>query len=62
MDPMSTVRAQVADSWVRSAAAGVEADRVEVVLVMSGRRFDEVGGRLNEVVADLDLECHVRRG
>ena len=39
-----------------------EADRVEVVLVMSGKRFDEVGGRLTAVVAELDLECHVRRG
>lgn len=37
-------------------------DRVEVVLVMSTRKYDEVGGRLNAVVAELDVECHVRRG
>ena len=35
MDPMSTVRAQVADSWVRSAAAGVEADRVEAPITLA---------------------------
>ena len=34
MDPLATVRAQVADSWVRSAAAGVEADRVEAPITL----------------------------
>ena len=34
MDSMATVRAQVADSWVRSAAAGVEADRVEAPITL----------------------------
>jgi hypothetical protein len=34
MDAMATVRAQVADSWVRSAAAGVEADRVEAPITL----------------------------
>ena len=37
-------------------------DRVEVVLVMSGGRYDEVGERLTAMVAELDVECHVRRG
>ena len=31
---MTAVRAQVADSWVRSAAAGVEADRVEAPITL----------------------------
>ena len=31
---MAAVRAQVADSWVRSAAAGVEADRVEAPITL----------------------------
>lgn len=43
-------------------APAEEIDRVEVVLVMNGRRFEEVSGRLNAVVAELDLECHIRRG
>lgn len=43
-------------------AAVVEADRVEVVLVMSGAKFDAVGERLNAAVAEWDVECHVRRG
>jgi ParB-like chromosome segregation protein Spo0J len=43
-------------------APAEEIDRVEVVLVMSGKRFDEVSGRLNAVVAELDVECHIRRG
>ena len=34
MEPMSAARAQVADSWVRSAAAGVEADRVEAPITL----------------------------
>jgi hypothetical protein len=34
MDPLATVRAQVADSWVRSAAAGVEADRGEAPITL----------------------------
>jgi hypothetical protein len=34
MDPLATVRTQVADSWVRSAAAGVEADRVEAPITL----------------------------
>jgi hypothetical protein len=34
MDPLTTVRAQVADSWVRSAAAGVEADRLEAPITL----------------------------
>lgn len=33
---MTAVRAQVADSWVRSAAAGVEADRVEAPITLPG--------------------------
>lgn len=40
----------------------LDRDRVEVVLVMSTRKYDEVGERLNAVVAELDVECHVRRG
>jgi hypothetical protein len=43
-------------------AADVDRDRVEVVLVMSGARFDEVGERLTAAVAEWDVECHVRRG
>lgn len=43
-------------------APDVEPDRVEVILVMTGRRYDEVGERLNAVVAELDVECHIRRG
>ena len=35
MEPMSAVRANVADSWVRSAAAGVEADRVEAPITLA---------------------------
>ena len=34
------MRAQVADSWVRSAAAGVEADRVEAPITL--REDDEL--------------------
>jgi hypothetical protein len=34
MEPMSAVRAQVADSWLRSAAAGVEADRAEAPITL----------------------------
>jgi hypothetical protein len=34
MEPMSAVRSQVADSWVRSAAAGVEADRVDAPITL----------------------------
>lgn len=35
MRPMTAVRAQVADSWVRSAAAGVEADRVDAPITLA---------------------------
>ncbi len=34
MEPMTAVRAQVADSWVRSAAAGVEADRMDAPITL----------------------------
>ncbi len=34
MEPMSAVRSQVVDSWVRSAAAGVEADRVDAPITL----------------------------
>jgi ParB-like chromosome segregation protein Spo0J len=43
-------------------APDVEPDRVEVVLVMSGERFEQVNERLNAAVAEWDVECHVRRG
>ncbi len=43
-------------------APDVDRDRVEVVLVMSGKRFDEVGEKLNAAVAEWDVECHIRRG
>lgn len=43
-------------------APDVDRDRVEVVLVMSGQRFAEVGDKLNAAVAEWDVECHVRRG
>jgi ParB-like chromosome segregation protein Spo0J len=43
-------------------APDVGADRVEVVLVMSGERFEQVSERLNAAVAEWDVECHVRRG
>ncbi|MEO6411120.1 MAG: GAF domain-containing protein [Pedococcus sp.] len=36
MEPMTAVRSQVADSWVRSAAAGVEADRVDAPITLPG--------------------------
>lgn len=39
-----------------------ERDRVEVVLVMSGQRYAELNERLTAVVAELDVECHIRRG
>jgi hypothetical protein len=35
MDEMAGVRAQVADSWVRSAAAGVDSDRVEAPITLA---------------------------
>ena len=40
----------------------LDRDRVEVILVMSGQRFAEVGEQLTAAVADWDVECHVRRG
>jgi ParB-like chromosome segregation protein Spo0J len=42
-------------------AADVEADRVEVVLVMGGAKFELIGERLSAAVAEWDVECHIRR-
>jgi ParB-like chromosome segregation protein Spo0J len=42
--------------------AEVDRDRVEVTLVMTTARYAEVGERLSAALADLDVECHVRRG
>ena len=38
-----------------------EGDRVEVTVVMSRERYEQVQGRLSEVIGELGLECHVRR-
>ncbi len=43
-------------------APDLDRDRVEVVLVMTGERYAAVGERLTAAVAELDVECHVRRG
>ncbi|HEV7171721.1 GAF domain-containing protein [Pedococcus sp.] len=56
MEPSSTVRAQVADSWLRSAAAGVVADQVEAPITIDGQslRDHRVAHPLAQVFPLLD--------
>jgi len=43
-------------------AADADPDRVVVTLVTDGATWDELGPRVDELVAEFDLVTHVRRG